>query len=202
MRKNTPFSFAILLLGFLALAFNATAEVSMSDIWRWGLVRKTDMLPVGGSLTYPTNGVIRVIETVSVVDSNRVVCTVLTNLNYDASGAAMAAGTYVSATRELTTFYFSDSGWSFNNSTPMWLMPADLSCTFESTNSVGVLPAVLVPAFPLDPSPTGYAVIDWYRYTLVTTNDFVCVDRLQDAIDDLRLEISEAIEAHVQLLHP
>lgn len=183
----------------VVMAASCFGEVSMSDIWRWGLVRKSDILPPGATMTYPTNGVIRVTVPVSVVDSNRVAVTVLTNL-VTGSSATLEAGTYISSPGEGNTFLFVD--WSLSYSAQMTIMPSDISGSYSSTNALGVFPAVFVGTWPEEPAPAGFALVDWYRYTAVITNDFVCVDRLQDAIDDMRLEISEAIEAHVQLLHP
>lgn len=283
------------------------ADVTMRDIWRWGLVRKTDVLPVGSAMIYETGGVLRVIEEVERVDSNRVVL-VFTN-----SASSVPAGVYVSSGKssqvpwdryvfaspqswaldmggQAVDVIFSEGfsnnlGWAFAAQevrrplggaglfgqagsrvliAPVWVMlsygdPVDgvypaVHAVVDRDNWIGVASNVPVDAVEVvfsgldqigDKSCYGAATVRldtnaycfwvsqagdkyfWlemdgdrpvypfvmsnvnnviatgryaHRFAQVT-NDFVSAERLDDAINDLRQEMAEALEAHVELLH-
>jgi len=78
------------------VTFAALAGVTMSDIWRWGLLRNTDILPVGSTITYMTGGVLRVVEAYDQTDTNRFRMTVSTPL-VDGVSAVLSNGVYESA---------------------------------------------------------------------------------------------------------
>lgn len=207
----------------LAFACLARADVDFGDIVRWGLMRKADVFPGGSAaLTSPTSGVLRVIETRNIVDYTRLSMTVVSNMytGWEPEMYSLTTGVYRSGIVEpingglQTTFAMNGQQWIFVWTAQTWgaaggpmaqqymLSPGE-DTGFASTNAWNVFPTVLtaVHIFPPGPLPDGKAIIDYYRYTEVVTNDFVSAVMLQDTIDDLRQEISEALEAHVQLLH-
>lgn len=294
----------------------AAGEVSMSDIWRWGLLRKTDVLPVNSSMTYLTGGVLRVVETWRTVDTNRFTLTVTSNLVAGGAGAVLSNGVYLSTSASVSTdsvgiawsgywgyvaapapvpayawwveipvaltnegtqqyaatSYWADAGfisptnqgvfgelevltrvvpgqptrpvvamgdwkreWTnapaagsatnftlrldpyadnadgvfltrFQTNAVAWPIvfsnAVDTATLWTGTNAWNGFPVTLYGVEPSTNPPSGVAVIDFYGYTYTVTNDFVSSTLLQDTIDDLRQEISEAIEGHVELLHP
>lgn len=292
---------------FFLAAAAVLADVTMRDIWHWGLLRKSDILPVGGSMLYETGGVLRVIEDIECADSNRVVL-VFTN-----SDAVIPAGVYVSSGKssqvpwdrymfaspqswaldmggQAVDVIFSEGfsnnlGWGFAAQEvrrplggaglfgqtggrvlvdPVRVMlsygdPVDgvypaVHAAVDRNDWIGVASNVPVDAVEVvfsgldqigDKSCYGAATVRldtnaycfwvsqvgdkyfWlemdgdkpvypfvmsningviatgryaHRFAQVT-NDFVSAERLDDAINDLRQEMADAFEAHVELLH-
>ncbi len=282
------------------------ADVTMRDIWRWGLVRKTDVLPVGCAMIYETGGVLRVIEEVERVDSNRV------ELVFTNSASSVPAGVYVSSGKSsqvpwdryvfaspqswaldmgglavdviFSEGFSNNLGWAFAAQEvrrplgeaglfgesgrrvlvdPVWVMlsfgdPVDgvypsVQAVVDRSDWIGVATNVPVDAVEVVFSGRPYGdkvcygtatvrldtnaycfwlsqagdkyfwlemdgdrpvypfvmsnvnnVIATGRYAhrfAQVTNDFVSAERLDDAINDLRQEMAEAFEAHVELLH-
>lgn len=205
----------------LAFACLARADVEFGDIVRWGLMRRADVFPGGGAtLTSPTSGVLRVIETRRVVDHTRFTLSVVSNLvtALEPEFFTLTNGVYVSSAVQswnggsYCSFYVTGGIWTLMYApekagygdgplTYQYLFGPEESTGFASTNAWNAFPAVFYGNYPTNAPPAGVATIDYYRYTETVTNDFVSATMLQDVIDDLRQEISEAIESHVQLLH-
>lgn len=285
---------------FFLAALLALADLQYSDVVRWGLLRKGEVLPVGATITYRAGGVLRVIEAQTSLDTNRFVLTVTSNLVTDTSPElyGLSNGVYLSedATRENgyleiwfpDFWYYSEGRQSLLFSTA-GLTNDDILVLGATTNVITFLPYPLragtfgpdengigfrISEFETDPNDltvacsvndveawvvenvrsdtnnvtlhaygegaggtltlalsggtyaalensavldtmwfcesnapcafsqtNGAGVVNYWSGTTYTTNDFVSQTLLQDTIDDLRLEISEAIEAHVELLH-
>lgn len=303
--KNRIFVLACSLAAFFFTGA-ALAELTLGDIFRWGLLRKSDILPVGGSMLYETGGVLRVIEDIECADSNRVVL-VFTN-----SDAVIPAGVYVSSVKssqvpwdrylfaspwwwtldmggQAVDVIFSEGfsnnlGWAFAAQEvrrplggaglfgesgmrvlvdPVWVMlsfgdPVDgvypsVRAVVDRSDWIGVALNVPVdavevvfsgqpygdkscfgtvtvrldtnaycfwwtaegdkyfwlemdgdkPVYPFVMSnAAGVVATGRYAHRFAqVTNDFVSVERLDDAINDLRQEMADALEAHVELLH-
>lgn len=285
----------------------ALAELTLGDIFRWGLLRKGEIMPGGGTMRYQTGGVLRVIEDIECADSNRVVL-VFTN-----SASSVPAGVYVSSGKSsqvpwdrymfaspqlwaldmggravdviFSEGFSNNLGWAFAAQevrrplggaglfgqtsgrvliAPVWVMlscgdPVDgvypaVHAVVDRNNWIGVASNVPVdavevvfsgldqigyksccgtatvrldtnaycfwlsqagdkyfwlemdgdkPVYPFVMSNVN-GVIATGRYAhrfAQVTNDFVSAERLDDAINDLRQEMAEALEAHVELLH-
>lgn len=298
---------------FFMVTLAALAGVTMSDIWRWGLLRHTDILPVGSTITYMTGGVLRVVETFEAVDSNTVVIALSNDVVYGLN--TVTAGVYRSASKSTMVSWdrycfttpqswlldlgapgfkawvsgdgviSNTAGWALSGVT--WTSPffgvewphvggnvmltpypvsfmlagttngvdpgyvrVDMSVSnyywmgraVMATNATEVtcegivyggvtnlgsvtLVTTNLSCFYFDNRPDRFFMLDMdgadaaYPFHMTNqsgvaasgvygnmyvrqTNEFVSAERLQDAVDDLRQEISEAIEAHVQLLHP
>lgn len=204
-------------LAFFLFALIAGADLTFSDIARWGLMRRPEVFPGGGAMLYETGGVLRVVERVRVVDTNRLTMTVYTNLpTSNPVFGELSNGVYHSLSWIAGAAGQADAIFDWNGVSVSFSMreqASDAGCHqimfgpdevygWGSTNAWDRFPAELFGVVPEGSEPVGYAVIDYWRGEVVVTNEFVSAERLQDAVDDLRQEISEAIEAHVQLLHP
>lgn len=205
------------LLLLASLALGAAGQVQYGDLAKWGIMRKSETLRNADSMSYTAEN-LRVIESVKRVDTNTVCLTVLTNLVItvgEFGRIELPQGVYLSTSVSraggVLTAAFAD-GWTVNSGGEVLSGYTGGTTLYWSGSTIigywceGVMPSTLpVAPVPVDATggrpEQGYALADWRRYTESVTNDFVSATRLQDAIDDIQQDISEAIEAHVQLMH-
>lgn len=125
-------------VAFFLFFWLALADITFTDISRWGIMRRMDVFPgVNATLVYPTGGVLRVVETGRGVDSNAVVVTVLTNVVWD--GGILATGVYrsIAANQHKTwTRYALTNNWTFDRGRPLLRFEAS-----GVSNSLGWSPA-------------------------------------------------------------
>lgn len=178
---------------FLGCLF-AWADLSISDIWRWGVLRKTDILPVNSTLTVGTGGVMRVVDSYAVVESNRFTLAVTSNLAASES-VVLSNGVYLSdaftASTNVVEAVWPD-GWAFSsycetNSEGLrqWVSnSAAATVVWRGTNAWGEYPCSLTGYLPTNGVPVGAAVLDYYRHTVSVTNIFVTGAGLSAELDN------------------
>lgn len=157
----------------LILVLSASADVTISDIWRWGIVRRSDVLPPGVTVTLGTDDVWRVVERSMVEDVSRVVVTVVTNI--ESGSYFLPVGRYVSGTRSEISggWIYAVSNWVFYTDSyaatnqMQVLSPDDHSVYFYSTNNHDSLPCSIY-------GGGGAVQVDWNSVQVATTNEFMC----------------------------
>lgn len=168
-------------VGFCLLTSGAMSQVTMSDIVRWGLLRKSELLPSGNAtITYINGGTLRVIESYRVVDSNTFVLAVSSNL-VATSNVVMTEGVYLSASSETTSnrvdAVWAD-GWAFTSvdtngsSFHQWASNSTYEAVWIGTNAWARYPTALFGYLPTNNVPVGSATVDYYRFVFTVTNDF------------------------------
>jgi hypothetical protein len=120
---------------FFLFMFSALAEIQFGDIVRWGLLRHADILPYNATMTYPTGGVIRVVEASPIVDYADCSANVRRLLYYPDGDRSMDWGTGVyhsvgvSRSGGETVCLFTNY-WKFVTGRPIWV------ATFGELSSV------------------------------------------------------------------